>query len=71
MAMAIWLVWQYVDNRTVRWILTIVLAIPMLLIGPTRVYLGVHYPTDVLGAWCLAIAAIVLEIEIISCRQSR
>ena len=69
--MAIWLVWQYVDNRTVRWILTIVLAIPMLLIGPTRVYLGVHYPTDVLGAWCLAIAAIVLEIEIISSRQSR
>ena len=68
--MAIWLVWQYVDNRTAKWILTILLAIPMLLIGPTRVYLGVHYPTDVLGAWCLAIIAIVLMIEIISNRQS-
>ena len=69
--LAIWLVWQYVDNRTVKWILTIVLAIPMILVGPTRVYLGVHYPTDVLGAWCLAIAAIVLMIELISSRQSR
>ncbi len=69
--LAIWLVWRYVDNQTVKWILTALLAIPMLLIGPTRIYLGVHFPTDVLGAWCLAIAAIVLEIEIISSRQSR
>lgn len=69
--MAVWLVWQYVDNRLLKWILTVLLAIPMLLIGPTRVYLGVHYPTDVLGAWCLAVAAIILEIEIISSRQSR
>lgn len=63
--LAIWLVWRYVDNQTVRRILTILLTIPMLLIGPTRIYLGVHYPTDVLAAWCLAIVAIVVVIEII------
>lgn len=62
---AIWLVWRYVDNQTARRILTVLLAIPMLLVGPTRIYLGVHFPTDVLGAWCLGFAAIVLFIEII------
>jgi undecaprenyl-diphosphatase len=25
-------------------------------IGLTRVYLGVHYPSDVLGGWCAGIA---------------
>ena len=63
--LAIWLVWRHVKNPVVRRVLTILLAIPMLLIGPTRIYLGVHYPTDVLAAWCLAVVAIVLVIEII------
>ena len=62
--LAIWLVWRHVKNPVVRRVLTILLAIPMLLIGPTRIYLGVHYPTDVLAAWCLAVVAIVLVIEI-------
>ncbi|MCR5035411.1 MAG: phosphatase PAP2 family protein [Clostridia bacterium] len=69
--LAIWLVWRYVDNRTVKWVLTILLAIPMLLVGPTRIYLGVHYPTDVLAGWCLGFAAVILIVEIISARQNR
>jgi undecaprenyl-diphosphatase len=41
-----------------RWrTLSIILgSIFALIIGWTRLYLGVHYPSDIVGGWCLAIA---------------
>lgn len=48
-----------------RWLQTVFLIIP-LLIGFSRPFLGVHYPTDVLAGWVLGGVALFLALRISS-----
>ncbi len=43
-------------GRHLKIFVFVVAALLALMVGFTRVYIGVHYPTDVLGGWCLGIA---------------
>lgn len=49
-------------------ILFIVLAV---IIGLSRVYVGVHYPTDVLGGWSLGLAILTVAISVIEKRKAK
>ena len=45
----VFLIWKYFKNKPLKITLSVVLPVFALLIGYTRVYLGVHYFTDVLA----------------------
>lgn len=63
--MMLYLVWTHVKNRRLRNILSVLVMIPLVLVGPSRIYLGVHYPTDVLAGWCLGFAVLMAAIGVV------
>jgi undecaprenyl-diphosphatase len=57
--MLILLIFKYINNRRTKWALTSVFAVLIIVIGFTRVYLGVHYAGDILGGWMFGFAVSV------------
>ena len=49
------LAWKNMRNRKSKIIAATICMILIVMIGFSRVYLGVHYITDVIGGWCLGL----------------
>ena len=43
-----------------RWLTIVLGGIIVILIGSSRLYLGVHYPSDILAGWCVSVAWVLL-----------
>ena len=59
----IYLIYRYIKNKYVKWTLIAILSILICLIGISRIYLGVHYTSDVLGGFLLSISYLVVYIS--------
>lgn len=62
----IYLIYKYVENRYVRWISIVLLSILICSIGVSRIYLGVHYTSDVLGGFLVSISYLILFISTVN-----
>ena len=58
----IYLVWKNVDSVILKWILTFLLIIFIHLIGFSRIYLRVHYASDVMAGFSLGLIWLVLSL---------
>lgn len=61
----IYLVYKNVKNKYIKWGLIAVLSLLIVLIGLSRVYLGVHYLSDVLGGFLVTISYLIIYVHLI------
>ena len=62
----IYLIYKKINNKYLKWELICFLSILILFIGISRIYLGVHYTSDVLAGFLISIAYLILFVSIVN-----
>lgn len=60
-----YLVWHYEKDRVMRWVWSVSLAFVVLAVGVSRIYLGVHYASDVLAGFCVSMAWLAVYTKVV------
>ena len=61
----IYLIIKNVKNKKLKYALSILISILILAIGFSRIYLGVHYTSDVFAGFCVSISYLAIYTHII------
>lgn len=62
---------KFVKEKWLSNLLTIVLSLVILAVGITRIYLGVHYSTDVLAAYVFGFVYLFVFVKVLKKRENK
>jgi undecaprenyl-diphosphatase len=61
----IYLTWKFIRNNWLRSLIVILFTLLILLVGLSRIYLNVHWLTDILGGYSAAFAWLMINILVV------
>ena len=61
----IYLIYKNIKNKYLKWGLITILSLLIIFIGISRIYLGVHYTSDVLAGFLISISYLIIFTSLI------
>lgn len=61
----IYFAYKYIKNNKIKWCSIVLMSLIILAMGASRIYLGVHYPSDVLAGFLLGFVYIIFYTKIV------
>ena len=60
----VWMVWHYESDRATRIGCSVAFGLVIVLVAVSRIYLGVHYASDVLAGFCVSLAWLAIYTRV-------